>query len=233
MIPKVIYQIGSGPFLRKLHQLNPEFSVQVLTDANCTSFIARHGDRGEWVAYSSLRPGAPRADLCRMALLKYRGGFYIETDVEMLAPLRTLPVNTSTFITGYHWPFEFIGSVANHSIIRRVLQVQVTNIMREVKNIGTSLACRSSHSCVIRVTGPLAYSSAVGDVTHARGCTNRHRLPHGRDCRHAKDKELRDMHVCAMNRSNPYRTYSCGVARHWDCRNSGSQRRCGREKAPR
>ena len=88
-------------------------------------------------------------------------------------------------------------------------------------------ACKSPHECVIRVTGPLAYTSGVGAATHSPGgCRNRIRTPQQRECKDAADPLLRTMHVCEKDAGTIWNSWSCGFARHWDCRNSEQRRSC-------
>jgi hypothetical protein len=93
---------------------------------------------------------------------------------------------------------------------------------------GSTHACKSPHECVIRVTGPLAYTSGVGSATHASGsgCTNRIRTPRPTECKRSADVLLRDMHICQADAGTIWNSWSCGFARHWDCRNSAKRRSC-------
>lgn len=92
----------------------------------------------------------------------------------------------------------------------------------------TKGACYSPHTCIIRVTGPLAYTSGVGTATHAEGsgCQNRIRTPKQSECAASSVEALRNMHICERDQGTVWNSWSCGFARHWDCRNSIKRRAC-------
>ena len=202
--------------------MHPQYAYDFYDDVKCLKHLETYGTYLEKRAYHSILTGAAKADMCRLLVLKYKGGIYIETDVQLLRPVYTIHDDLHKFslFTGFHWPFEFVGCVPYHPIPMRALELQISNVEREVKNLNSTRRCRGSHSCVIRVTGPLAYTSAIGDVTHGLSCANKNRIPRPSDCSTSSSPLLRNMHICPQNSTNPYRTYSCGIARHWDCRNS-------------
>ena len=73
----------------------------------------------------------------------------------------------------------------------------------------------------------LAYTSGVGSATHAPGgCRNRIRTPRQSECRKAENELLRNMHICENDAGTIWNSWSCGFARHWDCRNSERRRAC-------
>ena len=88
-------------------------------------------------------------------------------------------------------------------------------------------ACKSPHECIIRVTGPLAYTSGVGSATvRPGGCKNRIRTPRRGECAASADAALRRMYICERDAGTIWNSWSCGFARHWDCRNSARRRAC-------
>lgn len=233
MIPKRLFQVGFAynekyDVIKRMH---PQYTYSFYDDDKCCDLLEKHGTYSEKQAYNSLYVGAAKADVCRMLVLKYKGGVYIETDVQLLKPIYEIHNNLHAFslFTGFHWPFEFIGCVPYHPIITRTIEVQISNIKREVSNLNTTKSCKGSHGCVIRVTGPLAYTSAIGDVTHNSLCKNKRRIPRPGDCSTSNNMLLRNMYICPINFSNSYKTYNCGIARHWDCRNSRNSNNCDRQ----
>ncbi len=92
-------------------------------------------------------------------------------------------------------------------------------------------ACKSPHECVIRVTGPLAYTSGVGSATHAPGaCRNRLRTPRRGECARAESALLREMFLCERDAGTIWNSWSCGFAvrgRHHATRGRPSQPREG------
>ena len=89
-------------------------------------------------------------------------------------------------------------------------------------------AGKTPHECIIRVTGPLAYTSGVGSATHAEGagCRNRIRTPRAGECAASSVEALRTMYLCEKDAGTIWNSWSCGFARHWDCRNSIKRRAC-------
>ena len=233
MIPKIIFQIG--PVYKQQYDvikgMHPDYKYKFYNDSKCLDVLNKHGTYLEQRAYHSIITGASKADVCRLLVLKYKGGVYIETDVTLLKPIDTIHENLHKFslFTGFHWPFEFVGCVPYHPIITRALEVQVSNTVREVNQLNSTHRCKGAHGCVIRVTGPLAYTSAIGDVTHTLSCKNKQRTPGPRDCLTSSNYFLRNMYICPLNSTNSYKTYSCNIARHWDCRNSGKGNFCAKK----
>lgn len=237
MIPYNIFQIG--PLYDEKYNvfkvMNPEYKYHFYDDMECLSMLEKYGLHEEKHAFQIALSGAMKADICRTAILKYIGGVYIETDIELLKPLHSIHQNLHNFslFTGYHWPFEFIGAVAHHPIIVQALNTQVNNVLFYSSKLKAGeFPCRSAHQCVVRVTGPFAYWSSIGDVTHKSECKNKrikNRLPKPRDCLHSSNHYLQNMYICPMNSSNLYRTYSCSIALHSDCRNSLKRRNCGKK----
>ena len=229
MIPFHLFSIVPTDFMTvPLHaRMNAEYTFVAYDDRRCEHVIRNYGSPIELRAFRHLANGAPRADLCRMLVLKYLGGVYIESDVQLIGPLRTIHDNLHQFslFTGFYWPFEFVGCVPWHPIIVAVVETQVRAIMHQVR----SKASCDSHACLIRATGAVAYWSAIGAVTRAHGCRNRFQRPGPADCRASNDTALRNMYVCARNSSSPSHAYSCGVARHLDCRSSASRRPCAHQ----
>jgi mannosyltransferase OCH1-like enzyme len=167
----------------------------------------------------------------RVLFLKYSGGVYADTDAEITAPLQSIVPPNASAVAGSEWPFEFMLFAPNHSVIRQAAHVQTAAVLREARwhRSADPQRCKGSHACIIRVTGPLAYSAAIGDVTHGSGCRNkisRRRTPNFKDCRRSSDADLKSTHVCKPFWSHTYR--DCGIVRHWDCRNSGRKElKCG------
>ena len=132
-------------------------------------------------------------------------------------------------VIGTFWPFEFLVYAPRHPIMEATAEIMSDGILMHVglqRNQSKS-ACKTPHECVIRVTGPLAYTSGVGTATHALdGCSNRIRTPRRGDCKNAKSQALRTLHLCEHDEGTIWNSWSCGFARHWDCRNSHRRRPC-------
>ena len=239
VVPRIIFQTGrdhasalakDGVYMRKWSEMNPEYEYRFFNDSDCSAFVAAVGSEREREAYRRVRMGASRSDIFRILFLKYVGGVYADTDSEPTEPMRALVPSRASGVAGTYWPFEWMVWERGHVIIQRVAALQVLNVMREVAwhRSNDPGKCHGAHQCVIRVTGPLVYSSAIGDMSHLHGCMNTARLPSPGDCSNASDYRLRTIHVCADDPGGAYKQRSCRAVRHWDCRNSGRKGGCGK-----
>jgi len=248
-IPRHIVQTGNTwtqayrhhhGYMRTWLDHNPEYEYSFFGDEHASRFMARHGTEREREAYGRILTGSQRADLFRIVYLKVAGGVYADLDEELRRPLRqlfggtdfkgrTIPRSSSAVI-GSFWPFEFLLYVPRHPILTATARVMADGILEQVGLLRnhSEKACHSPHTCIIRVTGPLAYTSGVGDATIKGGCHNRVRLPMptGHCDRFSSDPLLRKMHICSGDRGTIFNSWSCGFARHWDCRNSERRHSC-------
>jgi len=220
--------------------LNPEYEYSFFGDEHARRFVERHATPREAAAYRRILTGSQRADLFRVVFLKVAGGVYADLDEELRTPLAQLfggkdavgvhiPRDASAVI-GTFWPFEFLPFAPRHPVMTHTARIMAEGILLHVglqrnKSVG---ACKTPHECVIRITGPLAYTSGVGEATHApgAGCTNRGRTPVTGQCKHASDPALSSMFICNRDSGTIWNSWSCGFARHWDCRNSARRRSC-------
>lgn len=139
-----------------------------------------------------------------------------------------MPLDSSAVI-GSFFPFEFLLYVPQHPILISTARIMTDGILEQVALLRNSSkqACNSPHTCIIRVTGPLAYTSGVGDATIKGGCGNRVRTPRPGQCEtYSRDPLLRRMFICSSDYGTIFNSWSCGYARHWDCRNSDRRGKC-------
>ena len=239
VVPRRIVQIGRTfqhaankhmMHMRAWWALNPEYEYRFFTDAQCSSFMREHASADEQRAYRAVVLGAQRADLFRGVYLRHRGGVYADLDCELRSPLRAIVPPNATVVANPTWTFEFLIFAPDHPIMRSFVQLATANVLREAEKLRDNVKdrCRGPHQCVIRVTGPLAWSSAVGSATtatgtaaagglrprrnaaakHERGgdesgCANRlrnARTPMPGECARASSAELRGIHVCGPDR---------------------------------
>lgn len=247
-VPRHIVQTGKtyahallhhATWMKSWTDLNPEYEYSFFGDEHARRFVEKYGTKREFAAYRRILTGSQRADLFRVIFLKVAGGVYADLDEELRRPMSELiggrdaanarvPRSASAVI-GTFWPFEFLVFAPNHPIMRATAQLMTEGILHQVglQRNKSSHACKSPHECVIRVTGPLAYTSGVGDATHAPGaCRNRVRTPRRGECSQAEEQSLRTMHLCERDQGTIWNSWSCGFARHWDCRNSAKRRSC-------
>lgn len=247
-VPRHIIQTGStwshalrhhASYMNSWLDLNPEYEYSFFSDEHARRFVEKHGLPREVAAYRRILTGSQRADLFRVVFLKTAGGVYADLDEELRRPMRALIGGTdaagktvpadSTAVIGSFWPFEFLVFAPHHPFMVATARQMVDGIMLQVglQRNRSAHACKSPHECIIRVTGPLAYTSGVGEATHAPGgCNNRVRTPRRGECASSTDPLLRQMHICVGDAGTIWNSWSCGFARHWDCRNSERRRTC-------
>ena len=237
-IPRHIRQTGFSfaasvgehrSYMRKWWQLNPEYEYTFYSDAAALRFVEAHAAPSEVQAYRSVRMGAQKADLFRLVALRYAGGVYADADTELRHPLRSFVPAGASAVVGRFWGSEFMAFEPGHPLLARALQRVSANVLRQVRWIraGNRTAhCKSPHSCVLQVTGPMALRDAFAKAAKAMGCR-----PPGSICRVCQSmatcpEPMRALHVCTNDTGDIYRTWACDAAYHWDCRNSGARRRC-------
>ena len=248
-IPRHIVQTGKSwaealqtgrnqQYVRSWLDLNPEYEYSFFGDVHAARWVASHCDAREQAAYRRLLTGSQRADLFRVLFLKAAGGVYADLDAELRRPLatfmggvdssgRTVPRNSSA-VTGRFWPFEWLMFEPSHPILEAAAAIMVDNVLQQVswQANRSSNSCHGPHECVIRVTGPMAYTSGVGSATMAQ-CHSRVRLPRQALCQaHATDSRIRRIHICDGDVGTAFNVWSCGIVRHWDCLNSDRRRPC-------
>jgi len=243
-VPRRVLQMGltftraANKHVRYMHgwwALNPEYEYRFFTDAQCGTYVQRHASDDEWLAYTVVAAGQQRSDLFRGLWLRREGGIYADLDCELGLPLRLRVPSGATLVANPTWAFEFLMSAPAHPIIEAFVKIAVGNVLAEARKLrdGAKDRCRGPHQCVIRITGPLAWSSAVGVVTgggDTPACRNgkrRARTPMPGECDAAPDALMRGVHVCGddlwttrgrtvMEGGEP--AWMCSAIRHWDCR---------------
>ena len=232
MIPKLLFQIGNSMsnFSYLWSSLNPDYTFKLLSDDICNTIISTM-DTNISVAYSKVKVGVMRADMCRLAALLKYGGIYTDTDVIPYFSLYGVIPENATFLSTEYYSFEFIGSIPNHPFIDYALRESAQRVLDEVHACNTMhVCCRGSHQCIIKKTGPAAYFQSIIKISKRLGCTNKNWVPATKHCANSEDYRVRNIYKCldTGQRHNPYRTTFCGIARHADCRNSGIGAKCKR-----
>lgn len=187
-IPSRIFQLAAdreysrskyGRWMDGWAALNHEFAYYLFNDDDCASFIEEVTDLATLQAWSLLKPGVPRADLCRVALLAYLGGVYVDTDVEPRAPLRfVLPNNASavavvperidaqntTWSEGNaSWSFKLLAFARRHPIMTRMVLEQSRRIYAMALDLDSPrpVLVRRCGACTWTITGPFAFFDSV------------------------------------------------------------------------
>ena len=109
-----------------------------------------------------------------------------------------------------------------HPILVETARQMTDHILQQVEwhRNASHHRCKTPHECVIKVTGPMAWTAGIGAATQEGGCRNRVRTPAYKDCKHAHVASLRAMKICHRDEGTIWNTWSCNISRHWDCRNS-------------
>lgn len=226
MLPRRIMQTGRtfvhalgnhAHWMQAWWSMNPEYEYTFYGDVHATRFVRTHASPRELRAFLSLATGSQRADLFRVLYLRKMGGIYADIDQELRAPLADVVPPVATALVGRFWPFEFMFYTPEHPILIETAQQMTEHILKQVEWLRTNSThrCTSPHTCVIKVTGPMAWSAGIGAATQAGGCRNKARTPGWKDCKHARLASLRDMRICKDDQGTTWNTWSCNISRHW------------------
>jgi len=106
--------------------------------------------------------------------MREEGGIYADIDSELRAPLHTLIRAEAVALVTPEWMYEFLAYTPHHPIIRETLRIAVSLVRSEARllAIGSNVSCRTPHSCVMKVTGPDVYYTAIYNEGRAANCTN-------------------------------------------------------------
>jgi len=222
-------QSEHGDWIRSWTRLNPQHEYLMLDDDTCADFVDRFCSDRERLAYAQLLTGAARSDLFRLVFLRELGGYYADHDVELTKPLQLLSPHDASMVAASNFEPDFMGYEPKHPFVDAALAYSMNRIESEVRKLrdGVSPRCSGSHECVIRVTGPVMYWSALAEAAPGWGCTTNRaggERPSQHTCANSHLEPLRRLHVCAPGVEK--HTY-CGGVHHWDCRNSPQRRDCG------
>lgn len=186
-IPKSIYQINLGkneltPEIEKniqnIKDLNPTYEYILLNDKDAENFLKEYYTNEIIEIYNKINPiyGAAKADFLRYLLIYAKGGVYLDLKSTITKPLDET-LNRSTLMYLSKWPVEsrsnhselsrfeggeyqqwHIVAVAGHPFLRRVIKRVVYNIRHyNTKHFGVG------RKGVLRTTGPIAYTLAIGN----------------------------------------------------------------------
>mmetsp|Transcript_11052 Transcript_11052/g.25589 ORF Transcript_11052/g.25589 Transcript_11052/m.25589 type:complete len:427 (-) Transcript_11052:225-1505(-) len=248
-VPRLIFQTShnatqalslTGSWMRTWWELNREFDYHLFGDGDAWDFVMRFCSSAERAAYAKALVGAQRADLFRVYFLRALGGVYADTDTQLRAPLRTLlgVANASAVLSGA-MDFDFLVFAPGHPLLDFVAHAVTRNVHEQADRLLLARAppssapasprkppCTGAHTCITGVTGPYAYRGELRWGAEQLGCT----LKGGKvvltekGCRRSTDEAMRTVQRCA-----DLEGWYCGVAKHFDCRNSAARRPCGKE----
>jgi hypothetical protein len=172
VIPKVIHKViivdggempdipeGMKKALETWYRMNPGYKVKLYSGKDCEAYIREHFDEEILDAYRTLKPYAYKSDLMRQLILYKEGGWYTDARMVCLEPLDSLNRFGKEFYVCIDKPQQqlcmcngFIGSVANHPVSKKMIDLILWNIKQRHYGID----CLSP-------TGPGAYIHASID----------------------------------------------------------------------
>ena len=145
MIPKLIHQTWETKHLQPgMYQAtqswvikNPGYTYRLYDGDERLNFLIEYFDSKVVQAYTTIVPGAFKADLFRLCLLYVHGGYYVDCDMVNEIPLDTIFSDIkANFITVRDDPMAkkwlangFIGSTPNNPILKIAIDRAVSNIL--------------------------------------------------------------------------------------------------------
>jgi len=149
--------------VRKMLEMNPDLSLRWLGDASCRTYIEEHYDAELVGMYRNEPEGSFRGDICRTAVLLKEGGFYVDTDIQLIRPLRRLVDSTTTFMSVWCDAGIFnavLGAPPQSAVLRETL----SQIRRWYKEAKDALGTRDRRG----IMGPRAYHLGLQAVVEAQ-----------------------------------------------------------------
>ena len=148
-IPKVLYKTGREesmpPSIKALTQsfmkANPGWNVQYYGNRACLAFLKKYFAPEVADAWTTLKPGAFKADLWRLCVLYARGGVYSDFSQQILVPIESLvDVERDELVLvgdNYHSVFflkpfgihnAFMAAVPQHPWLKQCIDAIVTKV---------------------------------------------------------------------------------------------------------
>ena len=165
---------ANGGLMKGWRELNPEYDYHIFSERDCVEFVRAFGSAEDARAYAAIAMGAQHADVCRAHVLLHLGGVYADADLELRRPLRELvPANASAANLagggGVIWPYTFLAFSARHPIIERYVGRMTAAILAQVAlleagELNDAASCRDAHSCVLEITGPMAFHRSYASL---------------------------------------------------------------------
>jgi mannosyltransferase OCH1-like enzyme len=142
VIPLVIYQtwhnktlpVRMAQNILSLKKNNPRFQYYLFDDNDCERFIRNHFDPEVVNAYTTLIPGAYKADLWRYCVLYKRGGIYMDIKYGHLNHFKLI-----TLTEKEHWVLDRNGQDIYNALIavkpgNPILLRAIQQVVENVKN---------------------------------------------------------------------------------------------------
>jgi mannosyltransferase OCH1-like enzyme len=162
-IPKIIHQTFKTkelPWITKWHisrfrRNNPQYSYEFYDDIRIRSFLSEEFDASTLALYDRIQIGAAKADFFRYAILKKKGGIYLDIDSSIIGNLDDLILSNDVALISkeqnspcyIQWALIF---APEHPFLNMTLEMMFDNIKHN----------RYPHD-VHHMTGPTVYTNAV------------------------------------------------------------------------
>ena len=150
-IPKIIHKVilvdgfelpnlpeGMAKAVDTWRNMNPGYAMKMYSGKDCQRYILEHFDQKTLDCFNKIKPYAYKCDLFRYLLLYNEGGWYSDLRQVCMAPLDSLNQSGHEFYTSVDCPpnergmyTAFIGSVANHPILKKTIEHVCWNIEHE------------------------------------------------------------------------------------------------------
>lgn len=184
-IPLIFFQICRdvseahklhGQWMDAWGKMNPQYTMKLLDDHACVQFAGDYASHDENRALGLVPPGPPRADLCRLIVLKYQGGVYADTDVEPMRPLSEVIPTNATAVNFESRPdkfelvwarFSLLAFAPAHPLIERALALVVDNVEAVGRRVYDSAGVVGASSVI---TGPMAFAYSLNLAWVDYGC---------------------------------------------------------------
>jgi len=145
--------------------------VEFLDDAGCVAAIESAHSKELAKYYSMEKTGMYKSDICRLAQLAKHGGYYMDTDLQLLNDMRKMIPPHTSFASVIALPWKgprnpneifqaFIGVAPEHPVIRRSMDMCLEYYTGLNKTLNAVLGNEMKGTALMR----LAYEDWAGQV---------------------------------------------------------------------
>ena len=152
--------------IAKISKMNPEFEIKYFSDDECYHYIKQYND--ELANYfQSESHGAFKADIFRLVVLYFDGGYYLDVDLDMKLSIDQFINNRTLFTTvvsnNNKEIFQaFLGSIPKHPIIGINIQLMLDYYRGDLDLSAISVTI----SQIENHLGPVLMSQAIKQYTN-------------------------------------------------------------------
>jgi len=104
MIPKVIYMCHKTLKNIKVYsgnwkKLNPDYDIKLYDDTMCREFLLKEYSQLHLDIFDFLEDGPIKSDFWRVCIINKYGGYYVDSDIEPISPLKKYVDDKDDFVT--------------------------------------------------------------------------------------------------------------------------------------